>query len=71
MNAAHSQAAKDRFTPCAFGVALILVGLAVCLLGAGSLEQIAEHGVLNAPVLVLAAFAVLGGVFIAGSLLQK
>ena len=62
---------RDRFTSCLFGVAFIAVGLAICLLGAGSLSWIIEQGVRIGPVVVLLVFAAVGVGFITDALRRK
>ena len=62
---------KDHFTLCLFGFAFILVGLAIGLLGAGSLSWIVEHGVRSGPVIVLLVFAAVGAGLIAEGLRRK
>jgi F0F1-type ATP synthase assembly protein I len=67
LNDPKNRTEKDRFTPCAFGVALIIIGLSIFLLGIGNVGWIVEHGsVQSPPVIVLVVFLVLGAVFIVG-----
>jgi hypothetical protein len=61
----------DFSTLLAFGFALIVVGFAICLLGAQSLNLIFDNNLLNGPVIVLFVFATLGLSFIVGTLLTK
>ena len=71
MNEPNTQVGRDRFTPCLFGFALIAVGLAICLLGAGNLNLILEHGIQSPPIIALLIFAAVGVGFNVGALLQK